>query len=157
MKKDAEGYIYEYFEDIKRQVDLRKEELNLNIETHASEIIQSVETAKAKCLKQYKDVDFNPHGIDIEYNKRMLDYWIEEFDSFLIIDRYEEIYLLEFCCLSQTMLDKYKNSITGDGMYSFNHVKTPIGDSFGRFINYNKKCKNKIIVFSLFSMSKISS
>jgi hypothetical protein len=39
MPDDPENYVYEYFEDIKRQVDLRREELKLKIDEYSDEII----------------------------------------------------------------------------------------------------------------------
>lgn len=51
LEKISENYIYEYFEEVKRQVNLRREDMKLKIDTHSGEIIQSVESTKANCMK----------------------------------------------------------------------------------------------------------
>ena len=43
LKKNEEMYIYNFFEDIKRQVDIRREDLKFKIDNYSDEIIKSVE------------------------------------------------------------------------------------------------------------------
>ena len=43
LEKNAENYVYDYFEDIKRQVDIRREDLKFKIDTYSDQIIKSVE------------------------------------------------------------------------------------------------------------------
>jgi hypothetical protein len=57
LEKNAELYIYEYFEDIKRKVDLRREDLIERIHNCSEEIIKSVESTQQKYLKMSKEVD----------------------------------------------------------------------------------------------------
>jgi hypothetical protein len=46
LEKEPENYIFEYFEDLKRQVDLRREELKLKLDNCSDEIIQTIERTK---------------------------------------------------------------------------------------------------------------
>jgi hypothetical protein len=39
LKKNSEGYIYDYFEEIKRQVDIRREDLKMKIDKYSDEVI----------------------------------------------------------------------------------------------------------------------
>ncbi len=41
---NSEAYIYEYFEDMKREVDLRREDLIQMIHNYSDEIITSIES-----------------------------------------------------------------------------------------------------------------
>jgi hypothetical protein len=43
LEKNAENYVYDYFENIKRQVDIRREDLKFKIDTYSDQIIKSVE------------------------------------------------------------------------------------------------------------------
>ena len=51
LDKNAELNIYGYFEDIKRKVDLRREDLIESIHNYSDEIIKSI----TKVLKDYND------------------------------------------------------------------------------------------------------
>lgn len=68
LLKDSENFIYEYFEDIKRRVDLRREDLKVKIDTYSDEIIQSVESTKHNCIKSKEN---NPLTSDIEISKKI--------------------------------------------------------------------------------------
>lgn len=41
LENNGENYIKDYFEDIKREVDLRREDLKLKIDDYSDSIIQS--------------------------------------------------------------------------------------------------------------------
>ena len=47
--KKSKIYFNEYFEELKRQVDLRREELKLKLDNYSDEIIQSIESTKDNC------------------------------------------------------------------------------------------------------------
>jgi hypothetical protein len=46
LEKDPETYIYEYFEEIKRQVVLRKEDIVSRVDSCSGEMIRSIESSK---------------------------------------------------------------------------------------------------------------
>jgi hypothetical protein len=46
LEKEPETYIYEYFEEIKRQVDLRREDIESRVDSCSGEMIRSVESSK---------------------------------------------------------------------------------------------------------------
>ena len=50
LETDPDYFIYEYFQEIKRNVDWRREELKLRIDICSEEIIQSIESTKGKLL-----------------------------------------------------------------------------------------------------------
>ena len=51
LEKDPETYIYEYFEEIKRQVDLRKEDIKSRVDSFSGEMIRSIEISKENCVR----------------------------------------------------------------------------------------------------------
>jgi hypothetical protein len=51
LQKDPESYIYDYFGEIKRQVDLRREELELKVESNVEEMILSIEITKQNYIR----------------------------------------------------------------------------------------------------------
>ena len=57
LEKNAENYIYDYFEDIKRQVDIRREDLKFRIDTYSDQIIKSVEMDQMNLIKLSKEAN----------------------------------------------------------------------------------------------------
>ena len=55
LEKDPEYYIFEYFEELKRKVDLRREDLKLKLDNCSDEIIKSIESVKENCIKLSKE------------------------------------------------------------------------------------------------------
>lgn len=73
--------IYEYF-DVKRQVDLRREELKMKIDDCSDDIIKDAEKAKLNCMKLSKEV--NQLKKDIDKSKKELVEMIAQFDTFTV-------------------------------------------------------------------------
>jgi len=46
LQKDPGSYIYDYFGEIIRQVDLRREELKSKVNSYSDEMVQSIEITK---------------------------------------------------------------------------------------------------------------
>ena len=55
LEKNAENYIYDYFEDVKRQVDIRREDLKFKIDKYSDELIKSVELNQTNLIKLSKE------------------------------------------------------------------------------------------------------
>ena len=49
LKKYPEGFLYDYFEKVKRDVDLRREILKQEIDTYSDLVIKQIEDAHAEC------------------------------------------------------------------------------------------------------------
>jgi hypothetical protein len=80
LDKDPENFIFEYFEKLKRQVDLRREKLKLELDNNSDEIIQSIESAKDNCIKV--STESKRLGTEIEKSKEELTKLIDRFDTF---------------------------------------------------------------------------
>ncbi len=84
------NYIYEYFEDIKRQVDIRREDLKFKIDNYSDELIKSVETNQRNLIKLSKEV--NQITTNIEKSKDELNKLITQFDTLEFNDKkFEDI------------------------------------------------------------------
>ena len=79
LDKNTEICIYEYFEDIKRKVDLRRKDLIQRIHNYSEEIINSVENKQQKYLKMSKEVD--QLTVEVEKSKSNLNNLVNRFDS----------------------------------------------------------------------------
>jgi len=134
LEKNSEGYIYEYFEDIKRQVDIRREDLKMEIDKYSDEVIQSIEGAQLNYIKISKQV--NQISTNIEQSKNELDDYVKRFDTFEIDERKFEAIKQGVVCVNgkfdKIILD-YNNALIENKKYSFGFIGMPIADIFGRF------------------------
>jgi hypothetical protein len=133
LEKNSEGYLYEYFEDIKRQVDIRREDLKIKIDKYSDEVIQSIEGTHKNYIKIFKQI--NKISTDIEQSKKELDDYVKRFDTFDIDDKKFEVIKQEVVGLNgkfdKTIID-YNNALIGNKEYSFRFNEKPIEDIFGR-------------------------
>ncbi len=148
LGKDPEYFIYEYFEEIKRQVDWRREDLKLKIDTYSNEIIHSIESAKKNCFLLATKV--NQLSKEIENCKNELNKLIHHFN---IIDPTNENKLVEIekngISLNESLAKKlaeYKDSLLDNKKYLFIFKETPIDDFFGHF-NVIKKVNYVFCIF----------
>jgi len=132
LDKDPENYIYEYFADIKRQVDLRREESKHKIDTCSEEIIQSIENTQLNCVKlskQSKKIE-----VEIEKAKDELNDSIDRFDNFEISEKKFEDIKQSVTILNKQftkIIDEYKTSLLGYREYSFQFKEVDFKDAFG--------------------------
>ena len=136
LEQNAENYIYEYFEDIKRQVDIRREDLKFKIDTYSDEIIKSLELNQKNLIKISKEVTQMTNAI--EKSKNELNKLITQFDSLEIIDKKFEDIKANVAVVNQEfhkILAKYQESLIGNKEFTFNFKELPIEDIFGRVID----------------------
>jgi hypothetical protein len=134
LEKNSEGYIYEYFEDIKRQVDIRREDLKMKIDKYSDEVIQSIESTQKNYIKISKQA--NQISTNIEQSKKELDSYVKIFDTFYIDEK-------KFEAIKQGVVDVngkfdeiilyYNKALIGNKKYSFQFDEIPTADIFGRF------------------------
>ena len=132
LEKNAELYIYGYFDDIKRSVDLRREDLIQRIHNYSDKIIKSIENTQAECLKTSKKV--NQLTVEVEKSKRNLKDLIKSFNTNEKITESIEI-LIE---ANKKVLKEYNDALLGFNKYSFDFNEIEIKDIFGYFIKTEK-------------------
>ena len=137
LEQNAENYIYEYFEDFKRQVDIRREDLKFKIDNHSDEIIKSLELNQKNLIQISKEV--TQMTIVIEKSKNELNKLITQFDTLEIIDKKFEDIKASVAVVNQEfhkILAEYHDSLIGNKEFTFKFKELPIEDIFGRVIDF---------------------
>jgi len=137
LEQNAENYICEYFEDIKRQVDIRREDLKFKIDNYSDETIKSLELNQKNLMKVSKEVTEMTNAI--EKSKNELNKLITQFDSLEIIDKKFEDIKANVAVVNQEfhkILAKYHDSLIGNKEFTFKFKELPIEDIFGRVIDF---------------------
>lgn len=136
IQNDRDNYIFEYFQELKRQVDQRREELKLEIDTCSGNIITKINETQSKCSQLTNDV------IDISKRvnaaKLKLNHLMQKLDSFEIDDeKYSGIQIQLDIVKPKlaSILEEYKSAIIGDSYYEFVSSNICIDDIFGQFIS----------------------
>ena len=139
MEKSSEIYIFDYFEEIKRKVDLRREDLKFRIDTYSDEIIKSLEANQHNCIQLSKQI--NQMTANIEKSQKELNELSVEFDTLKFVVRTKKF---EEMKKSVTVLnkelhkivDRYQNSLVGNKTFTFQFENLPIEDIFGRLLDF---------------------
>ncbi len=136
LEQNAENYIYEYFENIKRQVDIRREDLKLKIDTYSDEIIISVKMNQINFIKISKQV--NEMTTVIEKSKNELKKLIIQFDTLEFNDKKFDDIKASVAVVNKEfhkILDEYQDSLIGNKKYTLEFKELPKEDIFGRVID----------------------
>lgn len=136
LERNAESYIFQYFEDIKNKVDLRREQLKEKIDIWSQFMIESIQTTQSSYLK----ISMTIYEINmrIEHSKKALNGYLEkiaesgndqnEFETLKndVIDLNNK--------LKYIMLD-YNDSLIDYTVYEFRFdEEVPIEITFGSFV-----------------------
>ena len=78
LEKNSESYIYEYFSNTKRKVDIRRESLKAEIDDYSDGLIKSLDTAQTEFIKLSKEE--NELSTNIKAFKKQLDEITGKFD-----------------------------------------------------------------------------
>ena len=149
LEKDPEFYIYEYFEEIKRQVDLRREEIKLRVDSCSDEMIRSIENSKENCVRLAKEG--RRLKMDINKQKKALDELLERFDRFDIDEKEFEEIKESVVLLNRSItfkIEELKCSVVGNKIYSFEIKDIDIENNFGS-LKVFEKVDYFIIIFFL--------
>ena len=136
LENNAELFIYGYFADIKRKVDLRREDLIERIHNYSDEVIKSIENTQCECLKISKEV--NQLKVEIEKSKRNLNKLTRNFNT--VEKRSESLFVLNDNFTK--VLGEYNDSLIGFNKYSFDFKEIDIKDVFGYFNSTKEKVSN---------------
>ena len=127
LEKNGEASIYEYFDGIKRNVYLRRDDLIQRIHKYSEEIIRSIEIKQQNYSKMSEEID--QLAVEVEKSKSNINDLVNRFKSFERIQkpkvRFDE-------CFSK-VLEEYKESLLGFSKHSFDFKEIDIKDIFGCF------------------------
>ena len=139
FERDSENVIFEYFEELKRCVDLRREGLKLELDNCSDGIMQSIESAKDNCVKLSKE---SPRlGTESEESNKKLAELIDRFDIFEFNDRKFDEIMQSLTVLNRDLiriLSQNKYSILGGKDYTFEFQEIDITGLFGCFKEVEK-------------------
>ena len=121
VRNNAETYVDEYFQNVIKDVELRREQLKAKIDDYSDELIKSLKTTQLNCIKLSKEI--NDMKNKIEKSKAVLDEFMKEKSK----NRGEFLsFKLEFDC----DLEDYKLPLNNNKLsLSFNEI--PIQEIFG--------------------------
>jgi DNA repair ATPase RecN len=146
LEQNAENNIYEYFEDVKRKVDIRREELRLKIDNYSDEIIKSVETNQKTLIKLSNEV--NQMTTQIEKSKNELNKLTTQFDNLKTYDKKLKDFKESVIFVNEEfhkILAEYQKSLIGNTDYTFEFEELQIEDIFGRV--FDSRVSLIIIIF----------
>jgi hypothetical protein len=139
LETDPDYFIYEYFQEIKRNVDWRREELKLRIDICSEEIIQSIESTKVNCIKLSKEI--NQLSNKIIQSKTELNELVQQFGSLNKDQQKLEDVRNSLVVINQNFIrlqSEYKDSLLVNKEYTFRYQDIKVDDFFGSFEEIGK-------------------
>ena len=140
LKESPDGYIYEYFEEIKRQVDLRRENLKTEIDTFSDKIIDQIEKTKSECIQM--NIQIIEIARDIDISNQELDKIKDYFNTLKVNETQINKMKRELTALESKLNEKliqHQDTVLKNTDYFFEFEKLIIGDIFGEFRKNEKK------------------
>ena len=131
---NPESYVYEYFEEIKRHIDFRREDLKLKIDNYSNDMITEI-THTQESYREIARVN-QDIALKLEGSKEGLNKLIVEL-AILKDSEEKEVKILEVKSMASDIVNDYDELIFGNMNYKFEHTELSIESIFGRFISMN--------------------
>ena len=127
LRNNPDQYVYDYFEELKRQVDLRRETLKQEIDVCSDQIIRELENKKSELMKLNRTIKLITNDIEALFIE--LKQLEDDFES-----RFRELDYIKSCCSVETtleqMLEKCQDSVLQNKKYSFEFDKEMKSENF---------------------------
>jgi len=145
IRKDKENFVYEFFSDITREVDLRRDTLIRDITEYSNKIIENINKLRQECLvsssRQLKAAEVVLNACKLEVNEQK-----DKFESFEIYDKKFEEVLSKSKALQEELdlaMNKYKFGLQGNKSYRLESKEIKISEVFGSLatLNYDLRIK----------------
>jgi len=149
IRKDPENYIAEYFGELTRQIDLRRETLIEEIHKYSDELIQKIEKLKQDCVAKSKEA--TKTTVELDNIKAKINNLNSTFSSLEIDDiKLDEIMSQkkskEVSDLMGLALNQYKFELQGKKYYKLLTNEIKLKDFFGSLSVFNNKKVNIILL-----------
>ncbi len=121
-----------FYVDLKKEVDIRKEDLKFKIDNYADKITESILTTEKECMLNKRKIEENTKELAV--SRRELDLLILEFDSFEINDKKMNVILTKAEHLRPKLTEKInecKNFLLNNKAYRFDQGNMDIESIFG--------------------------
>ena len=132
IRNDPQNYIYNYFSDLRIQVELRREEMKNKIDDYSNEIIESIDKFEKECRETSQKIDELTR--ELEVSKQTLNKLIQEFDSFDINDKKSSDITYKANELKpklHSQLHKLKQNLLNNKSYIFKMTELSVDKIFG--------------------------
>jgi hypothetical protein len=152
LETSPNDYIYDYFEKIINQVDLKREELKETIDSYSDQLIKEIKTAQLEC----ENIENKTKQIteDLKVIKATLNELNQNFDSINLNQEIIDETLNGTHDLKEIILEKFnefKTKLLDKKTYIFNPENIKIEEIFGKFyqkVNNFLYLMYRIIAFS---------
>ena len=123
IQADPDSYVYDYFEEIKRQVDLRRENLKQEIDEYSEKLIGQINKTQAECRELAQKV--NVINSQIEELKDEMNKFLDELPCYHSA--------IDLKATFDSKIDHFKMSLTEQKEFYFKCNDSSIEDIFGCF------------------------
>lgn len=134
LVKNSDIYVHEFFENIKRNVDLRREDLKVKFDNHSEQVIRSISDSQLGHVGKSEAVE---HMLEnIARSKVQLDECMEQFDTFVIDEKNAELIRCRVNILNtnlRSIIDEYNRLLVDGAGYSFEFEAIAVPEVFGTF------------------------
>jgi len=145
IRKEKENFLYEYFSEITREVDLRRDTLIRDIEEYSNEIIENINKLRQEYL------DSSSHQLKLAEEvfdacKSEISELKNKFESFEMYDKKFEEVLTKSKALQEELyplVEIYKFELHGNKSYRFESKEIEISEVFGSLATLNYDLTNK--------------
>jgi len=120
IQKDPSIFVYEYFEDLKREVDIRREDLKFQLDTYSNNLINEITQYQEECSQISNKT--NELSKQIESLKKEMNNLIERFDTFDFSDEKFDKIIKDATTLKPAVascLETFKSLLVNNKEYSF--------------------------------------
>jgi chromosome segregation ATPase len=156
---DPESVIYDEIKELKRQVDLNREELKSQIDKLADDVIQKLESFEAKFKSEFREkVDLEHYNDLVEFSKQQL----AEYEKCLglfsstIEEKDERIKVSERMVNNlQCKIEELKDSLTSNLSIKYKPIDNNRTDLFGKLKIHVNFLKIKSKLLSKFKLNEI--
>ena len=134
LTEDPRFFFNDYFAELKSRVDLRRKNLNFNINEYADRIIETINKCELACVKSAYNEKTSTKEFD--ESKRHLNQLLNEFNSFEINDtKLDEIIIKadRMKPVFDNKLNEYKDTLLNGKFYRFQFNQVNVEEIFGEF------------------------
>lgn len=131
---DPDYIAYEYFEDLKRQVDLKREKLKIELDEYSDKLIEAITKTQAESMELAKNVRKDGIALDETLANEIKEI-VEEYETMAINEEdfekfNRQLLVLKFKC--DKMLEEYQKSILSEKYVLETDTYINISELFGK-------------------------
>ena len=87
INNDPNNYIYNYFNDLKNQCDIKREEIKMEIDNHFDNLLLEIQDLCGDYQRSTKMKNNEKINAEIDHSKKTLTDWVKEYDTISIDEK----------------------------------------------------------------------